>query len=99
MNNDMDKPDQMDDRNELDMARTSPKLASSQPDEGEPDMGSLNSDQLHDFLSQFYLIRTPYGYILGRNNPPARPSTRSVGRPLHRSRQPPYGKLTFFALL
>ena len=101
-NNVMDKwsnGDQMDDTKELDMAPTSPKSVSSQPNQGEADMGSLNSDQLHDFLSQFYLIRTPYGYILGRNNPPARTSTRSVARPSHRSRQSSYGKLTFSDLL
>lgn len=29
----------------------------------------MNPRELQTFLSQFYLIRTPYGYILGRVNP------------------------------
>ena len=30
----------------------------------------VSAEQLQKFLSQFYLIRTPYGYILGRNYSP-----------------------------
>jgi len=44
----------------------------------------MTSTQLKGFLSQFYLIRTPYGYILGRHNPAI--STTSISR---RSMQPP----------
>jgi hypothetical protein len=44
----------------------------------------MTSNQLEGFLKQFYLIRTPYGYILGRHNPAI--STTSITR---RSMKPP----------
>ena len=44
----------------------------------------MTSHQLQGFLKQFYLIRTPYGYILGRHNPAI--STTSITR---RSMKPP----------
>ena len=44
----------------------------------------MTSDQSQGFLKQFYLIRTPYGYILGRHNPAI--SSTSITR---RSTKPP----------
>ena len=49
--------------------------------------------EINEFLSQFYLIRTPYGYILGRNSPHV--STRSLARrssPLASQHKPSYGE-------
>ena len=56
--------------------------------QGKLNPASMTSKQLAGFLSQFYLIRTPYGYILGRHNPTS--STTSISR---RSMQPPKPRL------
>jgi len=56
---------------------------------GKLDPSAMTSHQLQGFLSQFYLIRTPYGYILGRHNPAL--STTSISR---RSMQPPKARMT-----
>merc|ERR1711899_287450 len=56
--------------------------------QGKLNPASMTSKQLAGFLSQFYLIRTPYGYILGRHNPAL--STTSISR---RSMQPPKARM------
>merc|ERR1712018_1048672 len=58
------------------------------PTSGKLDPSLMTSHQLQGFLSQFYLIRTPYGYILGRHNPAL--STTSISR---RSMQPPKARM------
>ena len=65
---------------------TSPLSAENVPEQpsGKLNPSVMTSTQLEGFLSQFYLIRTPYGYILGRHNPAM--STTSISR---RSMQPP----------
>ena len=55
---------------------------------GKLDPSVMTTHQLQGFLSQFYLIRTPYGYILGRHNPAL--STTSISR---RSMQPPKARI------
>merc|ERR1711963_396834 len=59
------------------------------PASGKLDPSVMTTHQLQGFLSQFYLIRTPYGYILGRHNPAL--STTSISR---RSMQPPKARMS-----
>merc|ERR1712018_482901 len=61
------------------------------PTSSKLDPSLMTSHQLQGFLSQFYLIRTPYGYILGRHNPAL--STTSISR---RSMQPPKARIHHF---
>ena len=67
---------------------------------GKSEMFNASQKQIEDFLSQFYLIRTPYSYILGRNNPAV--STRSLARrstPSTSQYRPSYGKCQNILLL
>lgn len=74
----------LDEKENNDMGHASPMDNSSPPRRTSQKMfkthktsGKLSSRELERFLSQFYLIRTPYGYILGRVNPAISSSTIS----------------------
>ena len=58
--------------------------------EEKEDMSPVNAAELEAFLSQFYLIRTPYGYILVRNYP--KPRAKSDSQKLQKSRPSSRGK-------
>ena len=65
--------------------------------EGPSDKFNASRREIAEFLSQFYLIRTPYGYILGRNSPHV--STRSLARrspTLSSQYKPSYGEFIMF---
>ena len=67
-----------------------------------PNPSTMTSPQLKGYLSQFYLIRTPYGYILGRHSP-ARPliattslTRRSVQAPKSEIKEKSHGEFLLF---
>ena len=77
----------------------SPKLSTHDFHEAQREFGNA-SRQLQCYLDQFYLIRTPFGYILGRKDP-AIEATSASGSPMQTPKPPTksaYGEFSFYCV-